>query len=160
MYNYEQGKQHFLEVSPRFQNGESTSSGESTVSNIFSSSGSTCRKAKSILFKLEKTNTRSKYFIHNAGLRDTFPRETIPSKIATPFGPEPRTVKPCQRRSQGNVVKRGNTESNTVQKSVHNQCLSDIKKGWGESLGNKFEISEQFHPLPTFQNGGAQKIPI
>ena len=68
MYNDKQDKQHFLEVSPRFQNGESTLSGESTVSIIFSSSGSTCRKAKSILFKLDKTNTRSKYFKHNAGL--------------------------------------------------------------------------------------------
>ena len=64
---------------------------------------------------------------------------------------------PCQGGgSQGNVVKRGNTESNTVQKSVHKQSLSDIKKGWGKSHGNKFETSEQFHPLPTFQNGGAQ----
>ena len=26
----------------------------------------------------------------------------------------------------------------------------------GELPGNKFETSEQFHPLPTFQNGGAQ----
>ena len=68
MYNDKQDKQHFLEASPRFQNGESTLSGESTVSIIFSSSGSTCRKAKSILFKLDKTNTRSKYFKHNAGL--------------------------------------------------------------------------------------------
>ena len=110
------------------------------------------------LFKLDKTNTRSKYFIHNTGLRDTFPRETIPSKIAKPFGPEPRTVKPCQRGSQRNVVKRGNTESNTLQKSVHKQSLSDIKKGWGNRsvINEKSEISEQFHPLPTFQNGGAQ----
>ena len=91
-YNDKQGEQHFLEVSPRFQNGESTSSGESTFSNIFSSSGSTCRKAKSILFKLEKTNTRSKYFKHNTGLRDTFSRETLPNKIAKPSGPERRTL--------------------------------------------------------------------
>ena len=156
VYNDKKGKQHFLEVSPRFQNGESTSSGESTVSNIFSSSGSTCRKAKSILFKLEKTNTRSKYFKHNTGLRDTFSRKTLPNKIAKPSSPEPRTVKTCQGGSQGNVVKRGNTESNTVQKSAHKQSLSDIKKGWGESHSNKFETSGQFHPLPTFQNGGTQ----
>ena len=128
MYNDKQGKQHFLEVSPRFQNGESTSSGESTVSNIFSSSGSTCRKAKSILFKLDKTNTRSKYFKHNTGLRDTFSRETLPNKIAKSSSPEPETVKPCQGGSQGNVAKRGNTESNTMQKSLHKQSLSDIKK--------------------------------
>ena len=156
VYNDKQDKQHFLEVSPRFQNGESTSSGENTVSNIFSSSGSTCRKAKSILFKLDKTNTRSKYFKHNTGLRDTFSRETLPNKIAKPSSPEPRTVKHCRGGSQGNVVKRDNTESNTVQKSVHKQSLSDIKKGWGQSLGNKFEISEQFHPQLTFQNGGTQ----
>ena len=153
MYNDKQCKQHFLEVSPRFQNGDSTSSGEST---ILSSSGSTCRKAKSILFKLEKTNTRSKYFKHNTGLRDTFSRKTLPNKIAKPSSPEPRTVKTCQGGSQGNVVKRGNTESNTVQKSAHKQSLSDIKKGWGESHSNKFETSGQFHPLPTFQNGGTQ----
>ena len=54
--NDKQVKQHFLEVPPRFQKGESTSSGESTVSNIFSSSGPTYRKAKSVLFKLVKTN--------------------------------------------------------------------------------------------------------
>ena len=40
----------------------------------------------------------------------------------------PRTVKTCQGGSQGNVVKKGNTGSNTVQKSVHKQSLSDIKK--------------------------------
>ena len=156
VYNDKQDKQHFLEVSPRFQNGESTSSGENTVSNIFSSSGSTCRKAKSILFKLDKTNTRTKYFRHNTGLRDTFSRENLPNKIAKPSSPEPRTVKPCRGGSQGNVFKRDNTESNTVQKSVHKQSLSDIKKGWGQSPGNKFEISEQFHPLLTLQNGGTQ----
>ena len=156
MYNDKHGKKHFLEVSPRFQNGESTSSSESTASNIFSSSGSTCRKAKSILFKLDKTNTRSKYFKHNTGLRDTFSRETLPNKIAKPSNPEPQTVKSCQGESQGNVVKRGNTESNAVQKSVHKQSLSDIKKGWGESPGDKLETSEQFHLLPIFQDGGAQ----
>ena len=43
-----------------------------------------------------------------------------------------------------------------MQKSVHKQSLPDIKKGSGKSPGNKFETSEQFHPLPTFQNGGAQ----
>ena len=123
--------------------------------HILYSSGSTSRKTKSILFKLEKTNTRSKYFKHNTGLRGTFSRETLPKKIAKPSSPEPRTVKPCQG-SQGNVVKRGNTESNTVQKSVRKQSLSDIKKGWGESPGDKLETSEQFHPLPIFQNRGAQ----
>ena len=81
VYNDKQGKQHFLEVCPRFQNGESTCSGESAVSNIFSSSGSTCRKAKSILFKLDKTNTRSEYFKHNTGLRDTFLEKPYQTKL-------------------------------------------------------------------------------
>ena len=152
MYNHKQGKQHFLEVSPRFQNGESSS----TVSNILSSRGSTCRKPKYILFKLDKANIISKYFKHNKGLRDAFSRETRPNKIAKPYSPEPRTVKPCKGKNQENVVKRGNTENNTVQKSVHKQSLSDIKKGSGGSPGNKFETSEQFHPLTTFQNGGTQ----
>ena len=122
MYNDKQGKQHFLEVSPRFQNGESTSSGESTVSNIFSSSGSTCRKAKSISLKLDKTNTRSKYFKHNTGLRDTFSRETLPNKIAKPSSPEPRTVKPCQGKIKKMLLK------GAIQKvtQCRNQYISNV----------------------------------
>ena len=44
------------------------------------------------------------------------------------------------------MLLKGAIQKVTVQKPVHKQSLSDIKKGCGE----------QFHPLPTFQNGGAQ----
>ena len=88
------------------------------------------------------------------GFETPFLEKPYQTKLPNPQ--VPRTVKTCQGGSQGNKVKKGNTGRNTVQKSVHKQSLSDIKKGWGESHGNKCETSEQFHPLPTFQNGGTQ----
>ena len=98
--------------------------------------------------------TRSKYFKLNTGLRDTFSRETIPNKTSKPSSPEPRTVKPCQGGSQGNVVSRGNTESNTVQKSVHKQSLSDIKKEWGNYPVINLKHLNNFIPYQHFKMGG------
>ena len=43
-----------------------------------------------------------------------------------------------------------------MQKSVSQQPLSCIKEGWGQQTSNKFETSEQFHPIPAFQNGGTE----
>ena len=43
-----------------------------------------------------------------------------------------------------------------MQKSVSQQPLSYIKEGWGQQTSNKFETSEQFHPIPAFQNGGTE----
>ena len=127
MFSDKQGKQHFLEVSPRFQNGESTSSGESTVSNIFSSSGSTCRKAKSILFKLEKTNTRSKYFKHNTGLRDTFSRETLPKKL-----PNPQVL----NHEQSNLVKE-------VKEMLLKGAIQKVTQCRNQYISNLFLISKK-----------------
>ena len=38
-----------------------------------------------------------------------------------------------------------------------NQYLS-IKEGWGQQTNSKLETSEQFHPIPAFQNGGTEFI--
>ena len=45
-----------------------------------------------------------------------------------------------------------------MQKSVSQQPLSCIKEGWRQQTSNKFETSEQFHPIPAFQKGGVEFI--
>ena len=45
-----------------------------------------------------------------------------------------------------------------MQKSVSQQPFSCIKEGLGQETSNKFEKSEQFHPIPAFQNGGTEFI--
>ena len=45
-----------------------------------------------------------------------------------------------------------------MQKSISQQPLSCIKEGWRRQTSNKFETSEQFHPIPAFQNGGTEVI--
>ena len=58
---------------------------------------------------------------------------------------------PNQGGSQGNVVKRGNTESNKVQKSVHKQSLSDIKKGCGNRPVINLKHLKNFIPYQHFK---------
>ena len=45
-----------------------------------------------------------------------------------------------------------------MQKSVSQQLLSCIKEGLEQQTSNKFETSEQFHPIPAFHNGGIELI--
>ena len=45
-----------------------------------------------------------------------------------------------------------------MQKSVSQQPFSCIKEGLGQETSNKFETSEQFHPIPAFQNEGTEFI--
>ena len=33
-----------------------------------------------------------------------------------------------------------------------------IYEGWGQQTSNKFETSEQIHPIPAFQNRGTEFI--
>ena len=44
-----------------------------------------------------------------------------------------------------------------MQKSVSQQPLSCIKEGWEQQTSNKFQTSEQFHPI-SFQDGGTDII--
>ena len=41
-----------------------------------------------------------------------------------------------------------------MQKSVSQH----IKERWGQQSSNEFVTSEQFHPIPAFQNGGTEFI--
>ena len=45
-----------------------------------------------------------------------------------------------------------------MQKSGSQQPLTCIKGVWGQQTSNKFETSEQFHPIKAFQNGGTEFI--
>ena len=45
-----------------------------------------------------------------------------------------------------------------MQKLVSQQPLSCIKERMVQQTSNKFETSEQFHPILAFQNGGTEFV--
>ena len=79
-------------------------------------------------------------------------------KITQPSSFDPGTIQSCQGGTQGSFVEKCNTASIAVQKLVSRQPLSCIKERWGQQISNKFETSEQFHPILEFQNGRIEFI--
>ena len=63
-------------------------------------------------------------------------------KIIQTFSFASGTIQAFHGESQINVVKRCNAANITMQKSLSQQPLSCIKKGWEQQTSNKFEKFE------------------
>ena len=132
---------------------QSVSTFKGPVSSKSNSRSISNRETKIFLFKLVQTYTISEYPKYCSRIWDSFSRKPCAGKITESCGFEPGTIQACQGETQGNVVKRCNTASIAMQ-----QSLSCIKELWEQQTSNKFEKTEEFHPIPAFQNGGTELI--
>ena len=148
-------KQNFLKLPSVLQYKQSASTCKGPVFNKFNSRSTSSKETKILLFKLGRTYAGSEDPKYCSWIRDSFSRKLCVGKTTQPSTFKSETIQASQGGTQGNVVKRCNTASITIQKSVSQQPLSCIKEGW-QQTNNKFETSEQFHPIPALQNGGTE----
>ena len=149
-------KQNFLKLPSVLQCKQSASTCKGPVFNKFNSRSTSSKETKILLFKLGRTYAGSEDPKYCSWIRDSFSRKLCVGKTTQPSTFKSETIQASQGGTQGNVVKRCNTASITIQKSVSQQPLSCIKEGWRQQTNNKFETSEQFHPIPALQNGGTE----
>ena len=108
-------KQNFLELPSLLQCKQSASICKGFVYNKSSSRSTSSRETKILLFKLDQTYTKSEYPKYCSKNRDSFSWKPCAGKITQPSSFESGTIQACQGGNQGNVVKRCNTSSITMQ---------------------------------------------
>ena len=151
-------KQNLLKLHSVLQCKHSASTCKGPVFNKFNSRSTSSKETKILLFKLGQTYAGSEDPKYCSWIRDSFSRKLCVGKTTQPSTFKSETIQASQGGTQGNVVKRCNTASITIQKSVPQQPLSCIKEGWRQHTNNKFETSEQFHPITALQNGLLQNM--
>ena len=111
------------------------------------------RKTKILYGKLGKINSRCEYFVHCAGLQNSF----LPNPISVWSSPvskgEPRGKVTNKFRNKGNVDERCNSTGEIRTWVISEQFVLSKQEGWRSLTCNKSQISEQVHTIPTFQNG-------
>ena len=147
-------KQNFLELPSVLQCKHSASTCEGPVFTKFNSRNTSSKETKILLFKLGRTYAGSEDPKYCSRIRDSFSRKLCAGKTTQPSTFKSETIQASQGGTQGNVVKRCNTASITIQKSVSQQPLSCIKEGWRQQTNNNLKHLNNSIPFQRFKMEG------
>lgn len=163
-FNQNRGKKFsetLVQQSPRFsrmfQSGQSKSCSKEFIPRSISTSP-TSRTVKVFPYKLEKTNSRSKYSFSCAGLSNPFSHSTKTRKKSFLTKNEFGRTKSDSKGNSGDVTEGCNKTSLSHPGSIFKQHIFSEKEGRGKPPSNKLEKPKQVYSLSTFQNGGSTFI--
>ena len=117
--------------------------------------GTSGRKTVTFSRKLGKADKRSKHFGNSAGIQNTLSRSTNSKSVASFTHNEPDSNMSSKHRDPRNVEERCGTNSIQCSRAVSQQSLSSKKERWWKPSCDKSKGIKLFHPLPSFQDGGA-----
>ena len=155
------GKSNFFFITNKFSTNfvcsglsKSPPISEKPVSSQVESESTTCRNGKIFLKELGKTDKGPLSSGDSSRLQNS-----IYGHSTSNFFAQSRQLIQGRKETSGsgnrtNAVERCNYKSETLRGPVSQQHFHSSQKRWGKQTCDKSEIFEQFHSLPSFQDGG------